>query len=168
MRFFFSLIILFPTLLFSQEARINILHEEDINDSLQKQTLLLTVYNNMGNPICLRTSTTFRNHLLSKDTIELARLRLGDRTYYDLWTSQEDVIDGYNDNPRYPLILYPRSAFVATISVLCDKREKKRCISFMYLRNSKINYPELLKKYESHQVWDTDQTSNYKTAEVCW
>ncbi|TMI62909.1 MAG: hypothetical protein E6H07_16020 [Bacteroidetes bacterium] len=168
MKYLFAIsFLLLNHFLWSQESKFKIISEVKISDSLTLRTGELMIFNNTSAPICLRVSTTFKAKILSRDTIRLSTgYSENDCFRYDLWVSQEDAERGFNDNPRYPLILYPRTCFVATISVLINLKCKDSWIDFSYLNQPDIDYNELLKKYEKHQVWDAGPKLKYKNGRV--
>jgi hypothetical protein len=155
----------------AQVGKLNVLSEQKVNDSIARQIIQLTICNDTGTPLCLKVSPEFRASILSRDTIEMRPGSDRGRFIYDVWVTKNDMDKGYNDFPRYPLILYPRASFSTTLSVLHNKYseiETRDCISFSYLQQPDIDFSDIFKKYEQHLVWDADPRLKYKTHRVCW
>ena len=166
MRFMF-LFLLLSNYLFSQESKFRILGEQKIDDSLVKQTMEVMIFNNTGHPICLKVSTSFRNKILSSDTIELAPINLGnDCLNYDLWVSKYDHEVQVYDSPRYPLVLNSRTCFVATVNVVRNLKCKDSWIEYSYISQPDIDYTELVNKYEKNQKWDIDPKLKYRSRKI--
>ena len=167
MKYFFALSLLFSNLLFSQETKFKIIAEVKINDSLVLQTCDLRIFNNTAHPICIKVSTTFREKILSKDTIRLASLgTVNECPMYDLWISQENLKLNVYNYPSYPLILNTRTTFVATISLLRNLKCKDLWIGFSYLGQSDIDYNRLMNKYNEHLQWDSDPKLKFRNNKI--
>lgn len=161
-------LLLFPTTLLSQKGKVLFLEEKVLNDSLKKQLFQLSIYNDTGGPICLKVSTSFLGHILSRDTVEIAGICSDSVCTYNLRVLKSDSGFSANDLPGYPLILFPKSSFTVTISAVCKRTSKKSKLVFAYLYQQDINYPELLGKFNNHQLWDQEPSMKYRFGEITW
>jgi hypothetical protein len=164
--FFISLLI--SSSLFSQVGEVCVLKDEKINDSTIRQTVRLVIYNVMGNPICLRVSMSYRTHILNEDSIELAPMSGSKQYSYSLSVSKADTEDGFNDSPKYPLILFPRSAFVAKLIVYRKISEEKLTLEYKYIGQPDIDYPSLLETEGKTVSWDADPKLKFRTRKILW
>ena len=159
-------LLLFSSSLFSQQSKIRILGEEKINDSLVNQIAEVMIFNNTAHPLCLKVSWRIVSKILSRDTIELAPNMIGNCKYYDLWAFKEDTEIESFDLPRYPLVINSRTCFFATVKVLKNLNCKESWIEYSYINQSDIDYSELVKKFENHQVWDRDPKIKYSQRRI--
>ena len=159
------MVLLFPHLGFSQDAKIRVLNEEKINDSLLSQTLELIIHNDTQDPICLKLSTSFLT-ILATDTVELAPISYNEGCiHYALWVSKKDYTTGVNDLPRFPVVLNSRTSFVANVRVVKNVKCRSAWIEFSFTNQDSINYQGLLEKYSKNEVWD-DKIIRFKIERV--
>lgn len=163
------LFVLIGNVCLSQEARVRILSESKIGDSLMSQTAELTIVNNSSHSICVRISTGFAGIIVSEDTIELGSFKSQSGCLsYDLWLSKSDKEQGYNDLPRYPLVINSRTCFVAYIRMLRNIHCRDLCLEYAYIDQPDADYGSLTGKYLENHVWDNDPKLKYKTKTVCF
>jgi hypothetical protein len=161
------LFLFFPAHLFSQESKLKLLGAVKINDSLVLQTCELTIFNSSFHSICIKVSPSFETKILSRDTIQLASFDKGNGCFrYDLWISKDDENRGFNDFPRYPLILFSRAAFVTTIKVIRNLRCKDSWIEFSFLNQAEIDYCEIMNKHNKGKRWDIDPKLKYRNRKI--
>jgi len=160
-------LLLLSSQLYSQESRFRITGVEKLNDSLIQKTGELMIFNNTGHQICLKVSTSFYSNILSSDTIELAAENIGNNCLgFNLGVTKADAKMGLYDIPQYPLVLNSRTCFFATISLLKNINCKNSWIEFSYLNDPSIEYDDLVKKFDNHQVWNIDPKIKYRSRKV--
>ena len=144
----------FSKSMFCQDFKFININRSVIDDSSVYETRNILILNNTSVPLCISVSTSFRTKMLNRDTIELAQISPSNSfELFDLQTSLDDVKRGFNDNPSYPLILYPKAAFFAIIKLKRKISCKNSWLKLSLTGQKDINYNELSEKFENGNRW---------------